>query len=75
MVSNFMANETRLKSLKQGDFIYEVELTDPEGGAYFKHEVVLVDLDEMCVNTLDHSQNKKPSRLYGYLTAEETGIK
>lgn len=74
VISNFSKNEIRLKSLMQGDAIYELDLIDPEGNAYFKHQVVSVDLDEMCVHTLDMSQNEKPSKLYSFYTAKETNL-
>ena len=75
IIEDFKRAEERLKSLSTHDTIYEMDLMDPEGGAYFKHEVVSVDLDAMCVNTLDHSKNGKPSRLYSYSTPAESGLK
>jgi hypothetical protein len=75
----FKKNENRLKSLKIGESIYEQELQDPFGGSYFEHKVVSVDLEEMCVNTLDLSyknfyKDGKPSKLYGFYTKEEANL-
>lgn len=72
----FLKEELRLKSLKKGDKIYELDLQDPIGYSYFEHEVVSVDLDEMIVNTLDKSQEAfypggKPSRLSGFYLPSE----
>lgn len=72
---DFKRYEKRLKSLKVGEFIYEQEIVDPLGFSFFKHEVVSIDLNEMCVNTLDHSLNKKSSKLSCFFTAEEVNIK
>lgn len=74
-IKSFKDSEKRLKSLKAGDKIYEHDLADPLGFSYFEHEVVSIDLDEMCVNTKDLSQKGKPSRLYGFSTAKEAGFK
>lgn len=74
IVQSFNENEERLKSLKSGETIYEIELADFMGSSYFEHEVVSVDLDEMCVNTKDISQGGKTSRLYGFYTKEEAGL-
>jgi len=74
-VQSFKASEKRLKDLKKGQKIYQLELADPMGGSYFEHEVVSIDLDEMCVNTKDWSLQGKPSKLYSFYTAEEAGIK
>lgn len=74
IVKRFEANEDRLKALTKGDLIYEVDCQDPEGGSYFKHEVVSVDLDEMLVTTIDHSQKGTEANLYHFLTAKEANI-
>lgn len=74
LVEDFRSNELRLKSLSKGQFIYEDELIDPFGGSYFKHKVIDVDLDEMCVNTEDLSQGGKVTKLYSFKTAEEANI-
>lgn len=68
---SFSKNEERLKSLKAGDLIYEQDSQDPIEFSYFKHEVLSVDLDEMCVNTLDYSLDKKPTKLYSFYKEEE----
>jgi hypothetical protein len=65
-IERFKKREEELKSLKPGDFIYEMNCADPFGFSYFKHEVVSVDLNDLYVNTLDHSLNMKPSKLYSY---------
>ncbi|MFW6246787.1 MAG: hypothetical protein ACOC22_01230 [bacterium] len=70
----FKKNEERLKSLVKGQFIYEIDGLDPFGNSYFRHQVVGVDLDEMCVNTTDLSQNSKPSKLYCFYTPKEAGL-
>lgn len=71
----FTANEKRLKELKKGQKIYQLELADPMGGSYFEHEVVSVDLDEMFVHTKDWSLQGQPAKLYSFYTAEEAGFK
>lgn len=74
VVKSFKDNEKRLKSLKPGDKIYERDLMESIGFSYFEHQVVSIDLDEMCVNTKDISQNGKSSKLYSFYTKKETGL-
>lgn len=71
---SFKAAEERLKSLKPGQKVYELELADPMGGSYFEHEVVSVDLDEMCIHTKDLSLKGQPKKLYSFDTAKEAGF-
>ena len=75
IIREFKNNEKRLKSLKKGDFIYEHDLHDPIEFSYFMHEVVSIDLDEMCVNTIDHSQNSKKSKLSSFYTEDDMPFK
>lgn len=65
IIEDFQIRQNKLKSLNIGDYIYEPDPLELVGEAYFKHEVVKVDLEEDCVHTLDHSQNGKPS-IIGY---------
>lgn len=74
VIRKFEANEARLKTLTKGDFIYELDCQDPEGGSYFKHEVISVDLDEMLVTTIDHSRNGEEANLYCFYTAKEANM-
>jgi len=74
ITTSFEKNEKRLKSLKAGEKIYELELADHFGGSYFEHEVVKVDLEEMCVHTRDLSLDGKPKVLYGFYTVKEAGF-
>lgn len=71
IIERFNKKEARLKSLEIGQYIYEQELADPLGFSYFTHEVVSVDLDEMCVNTLDWSLGGIPKTLYCFDLPEE----
>ena len=73
---DFNKSEARLKSLKVGDSIYELEAQDPDQSSFFEHKVVSVDLEEMIVNTLDLSQKisfkeGKPSIMKHFYLPEE----
>lgn len=68
-------HKERLLSLKPGDIIYEKEY---QMGSidYFEHEVVSIDIENDCVNTLDKSQTfyykeGKPRTLYSFYLLKE----
>lgn len=71
MINSFKKNLERIKTLKKGDLIYELDSVDITGWSYFEHEVVSVDLDEMCVYTKDLSLKGKKSKLYIFSKKEE----
>lgn len=73
-IKRFQEREDLLKSLVPGQLIYEMELADPFGESYFKHEVVSIDWDEQCVITKDLSLDGKPSRLYCFDLGKDIGL-